>query len=91
MGRRSSTPTTVWKLTNFECLWRHTGPESFFCAYPGLTSWAINLPPLPGLFFCADNIRWVLIPFRGQGRLRHISCVNSRGQECPRYTGNVAT
>ena len=47
------------------------GPEPFFCAYPGLTSWAIICRPCRGWCFvpitCSAGLG-LLIPFRGRGQ-----------------------
>jgi len=67
------------------------GPETHFCAYPGLTSWAIVGRPCRGWSLCRSHM------FGGPGagdpvwraRGARATPVRSRGQECPRYTGKI--
>ena len=67
------------------------GPETHFCAYPGLTSWAIVGRPCRGWSLCRSHM------FGGPGagdpvwraRGARATPVRSRGQDCPRYTGKI--
>ena len=60
--------TAVWRASpvgrlGLRQVRTHAGPESCFCLYPGLTSWAIVMSPLSGLIFRGVEVRsapWVL-------------------------------